>query len=117
MTEQLISVHHVIIGPRIRKDYGDLHGLAASINDLGLLQPIGITPANILVFGERRLRAVRDILGWTEIPARLIQIDSIVLGEQAENEVRKDFTVSERVAIGKHLEEVFGERRGRPAEE
>ena len=34
------------------------------------------------------------------------------VGEQAENEVRKDFTVSERVAIGEAVEKALGNRLG-----
>lgn len=36
------------------------------------------------------------------------------MAENDENEVRKDFTIPERVAIGKAVEELLGERRGRP---
>ena len=43
-----------------------------------------------------------------------------MLAEHAENEIRKDFTVSERVEIGKAVEaelKAIGERRGRPKQE
>lgn len=40
-----------------------------------------------------------------------------MVGEYAENEVRKDFTQSERVAIAKAIESELGERRGRPSKE
>jgi prophage antirepressor-like protein len=39
-------------------------------------------------------------------------LDPIILGELHENEMRKDFTVSERVAIGKELEAYLGNRQG-----
>ena len=42
----------------------------------------------------------------------VVDVPSIVDGEYAENEFRKDFTVSERVAIAKELEDGIGERRG-----
>jgi len=42
----------------------------------------------------------------------MIDIDSVLLGEYAENEVRKDFTVSERVEIAKAVEAELGNRRG-----
>ena len=54
------------------------------------------------------------------IPARVIDVPAIVLAEHAENEIRKDFTVSERVEIGKAVEaeiKTQGERRGRPQQE
>jgi hypothetical protein len=65
-----------------------------------------------LLFGERRLRSCRDILKRDDIPARMVNVTSILEGELAENEVRNDFTPSERVAIGKAIEELIGNRRG-----
>jgi hypothetical protein len=100
------------IGERHRKDMGDLDALASSIAREGLLQPIGITEENELVFGERRLMAVRDLLEWPTIAARVVRVSSILAGEFAENEVRKDFTLSERVAIGKAIEAEIGNRQG-----
>src|SRR3954454_21500444 len=94
-----IAVGDVRIGDRHRKEVGDLNGLAASISEHGLLQPIGVTPDYELVFGERRLRACRDLLKWKTIPARVVNVRSIAHGEFAENLLRKDFTPSERVAI------------------
>jgi protein gp37/ParB-like chromosome segregation protein Spo0J len=108
-----IPVHAISVGERHRKQMGDLRGLADSIVEHGLLQPIGITKDRKLVFGERRLRACRDILHWDEIPARVVNVESIVEGEYAENQVRKDFTPSERVAIGKAIEELIGSRQGK----
>lgn len=106
-----IDIDAVIVGDRIRKDHGDIDSLAASIEDVGLLQPIGITPANVLIFGERRLRAFRFLERQT-IAAQVIDIPSILAGEDAENGQRKDWSLSERVAIGRALEQEIGERRG-----
>jgi hypothetical protein len=102
----------ILIGERQRKDMGDLDALAASIVQEGLLQPIGITEENILVFGERRLLAIRDVLKRPSIAARVVRVSSILAGEFAENEVRKNFTPSERVAIGKAIEALLGNRQG-----
>ena len=101
----------VVVQKRVRKDLGELDGLMESIRLLGLLQPIGITKQNVLVFGQRRLIACQ-MLGHEEIEAKVVDVPSIVDGEYAENEIRKDFTVSERVAIAKELEDGIGERRG-----
>lgn len=103
----------VRVGERHRKDLGELEVLAASIATEGLLQPIGITDENVLVFGERRLRAFQDVLRRETIPARVVHVRSITAGEYAENEIRKDFTASERVAIGKALEAELGDRQGK----
>jgi len=107
-----VPCDQIRIGERHRKDMGDLEGLAASIATEGLLQPVGITEENLLVFGERRLRAVRDVLKQATIAARIVRVSSILAGEYAENEIRKDFTPSERVAIGKAIEAEIGSRQG-----
>ena len=107
-----IPCDQIRIGERHRKDMGDLEVLAASIATEGLLQPVGITEENLLVFGERRLRAVRDVLKQATIAARIVRVSSILAGEYAENEIRKNFTPSERVAIGKAIEAEIGSRQG-----
>lgn len=112
----VVAISQIKVGGRHRKDMGDLSGLADSIEKQGLLQPIGITEGNELVFGERRLRACRDILGWTEIPARVVNVTSILDGEHDENEVRKDFTPSERVAIAEAIHAEIGNRQGQRTE-
>jgi ParB family chromosome partitioning protein len=42
----------------------------------------------------------------------MVRVSSIAAGEYAENEIRKNFTPSERVAIGKALEAGLGNRQG-----
>lgn len=100
------------LGDRHRKDLGDLEVLASSISSVGLLHPPVVSKDGLLVCGERRFRAMRDILGWKTIPVIELEVSSIVEGEYAENEIRKDFTPSERVAIGKAIEAEIGSRQG-----
>jgi len=107
-----IPCDQIRIGERHRKEMGDLKVLAASIATVGLLHPPVITKEGVLICGERRLLAMRDILGWKTIPAIVLEVSSIVEGEYAENEIRKDFTPSERVAIGKAVEAEIGKRQG-----
>lgn len=109
---KMVPVSQIIVKDRYRADMGDLESLAASIRTQGLLQPIGLTERNELVFGERRLRACRDILGWSELPARIVNVTSIIEAERDENEVRKDFTPSERVAIAEAVKAELGNRQG-----
>ena len=109
-----VPINSIIVGARHRKDLGDLDVLANSIAEQGLLQPIGITERYELVFGDRRLRACRDILGLTEIEAHVVNVTSLVEGEYAENEVRKAFMPSERVAIADAISKEIGNRAGRP---
>ena len=106
-----VPLADIVIGERHRRDMGDLQRLADSMREVGLLQPIGITEDRQLVFGERRVKAAQ-MLGWTAILARVVDISSIVAGEYAENEIRKDFTPSERVAIARRIEGMLGRRQG-----
>ncbi|MCZ7855031.1 ParB/RepB/Spo0J family partition protein [Agrobacterium salinitolerans] len=106
-----IDIESIKIENRYRKDLGDIAVLAASIKEQGLLQPVGVDRDNNLVFGERRIRAFQ-YLGWSRIPVRRVNVTSIVEGEYAENEVRKDFTASERVAIADVVREAMGNRQG-----
>jgi ParB family chromosome partitioning protein len=107
-----IKIADIKVGSRHRRDMGDLTTLADSIRQEGMLQPIGVTDKLDLVFGERRIRAVRDILKKRTILARIVDVSSIIAGEYAENEIRKDFTPSERVAIAKAIERQVGKRQG-----
>jgi N6-adenosine-specific RNA methylase IME4 len=97
------AVTDIGVGPRHRRDMGDIASLAASMAELGLLQPIVIRPDGMLIAGARRLTAARA-LGWRDIPVTVIDLDQIVRGEFAENTHRKDFTLSEAVAIKRALE-------------
>ena len=107
-----LRIDSIKVGQRHRRDMGDLTSLADSIRQEGLLQPVGVTDRLELVFGERRILAVRDILKKKTILARIVDVSSILAGEYHENEVRKDFTPSERVAIDKAIERQVGNRRG-----
>jgi hypothetical protein len=102
-----MPVARITVGPRHRKDLGDIASLAKSIRDLGLLQPLAVTPEGRLVAGRRRLEAVRE-LGWERVAVKIVRdLDDALLllrAEREENTCRKDFTPSEAVAIGATIE-------------
>jgi ParB/RepB/Spo0J family partition protein len=100
-----VLISSILVRQRHRRDLGDLSGLAASMDQLGLLQPIVVRPDGRLIAGERRLRAAR-LLGWTKIPVNVVDLGKVVRGEFAENTHRKDFTLSEAVAIKRALEPI-----------
>jgi hypothetical protein len=50
--------------------------------------------------------------GRKALEAKIVDLDAIILGEFQENAMRTDFTVSERVAIGKAIEGYLGNRQG-----
>ncbi|MBF0261189.1 MAG: ParB N-terminal domain-containing protein [Magnetococcales bacterium] len=106
-----LPIAEIKIGERHRKDMGDIAALASSIEEIGLLQPIGVDKDYNLIFGERRLKAFQN-LGRETIPARMVEVQAIVIGEHAENEIRKEFTSTERVSIAKVIEEQLGRRQG-----
>lgn len=89
---------------------GDVESLARSMRKLGQLQAIGVDESGLLIFGERRLRAAKS-LGWDEIEARVVHCDALQ-AEHDENELRKSFTVTERLAIAQRIAERLGVRQG-----
>ncbi len=98
-----MNIDQIQIGYRFRQDLGDLHTLARSIDEVGLLHPIVVTPEGRLIAGHRRLEACR-LLGWTEIPVTVVDLLQATLGEAHENFVRKDLLPTEIVAIKRAIE-------------
>ncbi len=96
--KQTVSVPSIKVSKRMRSEVGNLDQLAESIDTHGLLQPIGITPKNQLVFGHRRLLACKQ-LGWEEIEVRIVDTNAIFDAQIDENILRKQYTPSELVAI------------------
>jgi ParB family transcriptional regulator, chromosome partitioning protein len=72
MEIRMVPVESIKVGERIRKNMGDIGGLARNIAQVNLLHPITITGDGCLVAGARRLAAVK-LLGWSEIPARILE--------------------------------------------
>jgi ParB family chromosome partitioning protein len=105
-----VPINDIKIGPRFRHNHGDLAPLIKSIREVGLLHPIVVTPDFQLIVGARRLAALRN-LDWDLVPITIVDLKDIVKGEYAENELRKDFTPSEKVAIAKAIVELESRRR------
>lgn len=99
---QIVPISTIEISDRHRVDLGDLLALAKSMEEHGLLNPVIIDTNRRLVCGQRRIEAAK-LLGWASIDARIINLDNPLQAELDENELRKPFTVSERVAILKAL--------------
>lgn len=104
-----VGLHEINVGDRARTDLGDLTDLMASIEELGLLQPVVVTEDHELIAGGRRLEACRK-LGMTEVEVtiaeRITDAAGLLTAERDENTCRKDMTPSELVAIGKALEKL-----------
>jgi N6-adenosine-specific RNA methylase IME4/ParB-like chromosome segregation protein Spo0J len=97
-----LPIDAIRVGARHRKNLGDIDALATSIAAVGLLQPIGVSPDGTLIFGARRLAAVRK-LGWREVLVRVLDLDEVLRAEADENTIRLDFAPSEAVAIAEAL--------------
>jgi ParB family chromosome partitioning protein len=101
--DQTRRISDIVVGSRHRRDLGDIDALARNIRDVGLLHPIVVRPDGTLIAGERRLKAFK-LNGQIEIPVTILDLEAVVRGEYAENALRKDFTLSEAVAIKRDLE-------------
>ena len=101
--------------PRVHFDDEALAALAASITEVGVLQPIVVRPGEpegtyVLIAGERRLRAAA-LAGLGSIPAviRSAESDEWYLSEALiENVQRKDLSPLEEAAAYRNLLEDFG---------
>lgn len=111
-----IPVHLIRAGNNDRKQFNavELQELANSIGEHGLAQPPTLRPMGDgtyeIVAGERRIRAMRDILGWTHIPAIVRELDdqqasAIMLIENIE---RKDLNPMEEACAYAERMERFG---------
>lgn len=101
----LIDIDKIVVGDRIRKDFGDIQELADDIKENGLINPPVVNKEYVLLAGERRLRACK-LLGWPQVEVRMMDTrdaEHELNIEISENDVRKGFTKSERVDYIKRL--------------
>lgn len=106
------AIHGIVVGHRQRKDLGDLDALAASISEVGMLQPITITDGNVLLCGYRRLMAARQ-LKWRSVPVwirtGLSDRLTILMAERDENALREPLNQVEAAALYAELKGVLAE--------
>jgi N6-adenosine-specific RNA methylase IME4 len=100
--EVRLPIKDIVIGTRHRKNLGDIAGLAESIAKVDLLHPPVITPDRRLIAGERRIVAC-SLLGWTDIPVRIVDLDDLLAAEADENNVRLNFAPTEAWEIAQAL--------------
>ena len=110
------KIDSITVGQRHRTDMGDIEALMRSIDSVGMLQPITITPDGVLVCGLRRLEAVRR-LGWrtlrvwvrSGVSDRLSQL----LAQQDENAQRKPLSPLEATELYLELKQLYAEDASR----
>lgn len=87
-----LAIDAIDTNGNVRHSIEHVKELAASIREVGLIQPIVVKQAEdgySLVAGHRRLAAVAE-LGWTEIPAYVIESDAAVKLQQLTENVQRD---------------------------
>lgn len=112
-----LEINTIKVGPRIRKDFGDIDELASSLSRLGQLQPIVVDPENHLLAGGRRLAAAMQ-LGWSHIEAvSITDLDPVTKREVEleENLRRKDLDWTEEVRAVRDLYDLKQARFGKQA--
>jgi ParB family chromosome partitioning protein len=106
---ETVAISAITVGDRHRKAMGNLTALAGSIAGVGLIHPIVVTPDMLLVAGQRRLEACKQ-LGWTEIPVYVVHdlgaANKLLEAERDENVCRLEMTVIEKVRLGLALNEL-----------
>jgi hypothetical protein len=107
---ELVKIDTIDIGDRYRAHpEKDLDTLAESIDTLGLLHPIVITPEFKLVAGQRRIMAYQK-LGFDEIESHIIRdLDdaNLLLAEHNENTCRVAMTTGEALKLFKARKELL----------
>ena len=102
-------IEHITVAERARKDLGNLDTLKHSIQTVGLLQPIGVKAGGELIFGGRRLEAMRQ-LGYASIPVRVLSTipDAMreLQAEMDENLEREPFTAVDAAALRRRMKDL-----------
>lgn len=114
-----LPIDAIQVGKRVRQDLGDIAGLAESMEEVGLLQPVAVAKVKgeyVLVAGHRRLRAAWKA-GWERVPAFLVDLNDVLLGEYHENAFRKNLLPTEMVELYRLIKDRLASPRGRPRKE
>lgn len=109
-------IDSIIVGSRHRRDPGDIETLMESIEELGLLQPITVTPDGVLVCGWRRLVAMQR-LGWRTcnvwVRSGISDLLNRLLAQQDDNVLHKPYSQLEAAALYRELKVLMGEDAAR----
>lgn len=107
-----LFINEIIVGDRIRKNAVNIKELADDMKENGQITPITVRVDNTgsyhLVAGFRRMKALQSI-GENKIEAYVIPEDDeerLLKMEISENEIREDFTKTERMECIKRIEEI-----------
>ena len=103
-----IAVADIKIGDRFRKDFTGLEELKKSIEKVGLIEPIICDENNVLIAGERRLRAHRELKKETIDVKFIKDLNELEKKEieLEENIQREQFTWQEEVSAKAQLHQL-----------
>ncbi len=100
---ETINVSDILVGERLRKDYGNISDLADSIDNLGLIQPIVLDKTSdgkfMLIAGGRRLAACAE-LGISELHHGVTgcpHLAGFVFTTELPDDVRRELELEENV--------------------
>ena len=96
------QIDSITVGVRHRRDLGDMSALMKSIEEVGLLQPVTVTPDGVLICGWRRLEALRRLGRRTLsvwVRSGISDQLSHLLAQQDENEQRKPLSPVETARL------------------
>jgi N6-adenosine-specific RNA methylase IME4/ParB-like chromosome segregation protein Spo0J len=72
--------------------------LVADVGEQGLLEPLKIRPDGVVLDGQHRLRAVRQ-LGWEQVPVRLVEPENELQFMVRSAVLRRQLNESQRAAV------------------
>jgi ParB/RepB/Spo0J family partition protein len=88
------KISEIEIKKNPRKDFGNIDELAASIKEKGIILPLLITKENVLIAGERRLKAA-ELAGLETVPVNVRDDSEASVISILENVQRKDLNAVE----------------------
>jgi len=96
-----IEIDSIIIKKRVRKDLRDIASIKESMKKYGQLNPIIINRNNLLIAGNRRLEAAKQ-LGWNSINAIVIDKEDEVeiLELELEENIQRNNLTSDEISEG-----------------
>lgn len=117
----MMLISEITVKPGRRAiDPDKVRELANSMGEIGLINPITVTPDKVLITGAHRVAAAR-LLGWTEIAASVVELSELLqqLYEIDENLMRNELHYIDRGNAFKRRDELLTDaglraQRGRP---
>lgn len=104
-----MKIDEIVVKDRVRKNaYAHIKDLMEDIQKNGLINPITINADKVLLAGFRRYTACKA-LGMEDIPVHMVNTkdeEQDLQVEISENELREDFTMTERLDYARRLERI-----------